>query len=321
MTTAEMALPVSAAPYLRQGLSVRKIMFYTLLALMFPAAAAVYFYGYRAILVMVTSMVTAVLTEYLVKKLRGREFIMDGSALVTGLLFALTLPPTIDLWIAVLGVVFAIAIVKEAFGGLGYYIFSPAMGARAFLAASFAKEMSTWIKPMGFAAERIITDIPLSEDFVWSWRLAARLALYKDMLFGNVAGNLGETSILLILIGAFILLAFKLIDWRIPVAYIGTVALLSLALGEDPVFQVLAGGLMLGVFFIATDPVTSPITHKGRIIFAVGCGLVTMVIRRFGTLPEGVYYGILFMNALTPLIDRFVKVKPLGFRKAVKSAA
>ncbi len=321
MTTVEREFQVSAAPYLWRGLSIRKIMFFTLLALLFPTAAGIYFYGYRAIWVIVTSMTAAVLTEYLCKKLRGRAFVMDGSSLVIGLLLALTLPPTLDLWMVALGAIFAVAVVRETFGGLGQNIFSPAMGARAFLAISFTKEMSTWIKPMGFAAEMVITEPPLGERFVWSWRWAARLALYKDMFLGNIAGDLGETSVLLILIGAIILLVFKLIDWRIPVTYLVTVALFSLIVGADPIFQLLAGGLMLGAFFIATDTVTSPITHKGRIIFTVGCGLVTVIIRLFGSLPEGVYYSILFMNAVTPLIDRFTKVRPLGLRKAVKSAA
>ncbi len=241
---------------------------------------------------------------------------MDGSAPLIGLLLALTLPPTINLWMVAVGAIFAIAIVKEVFGGLGHYIFSPVMGARVFLEASFVTEMSTWIKPMGFARDIIVTERPLSETFVWS---GTRFALYKDMFFGNTAGSLGETSAMLIMVGGILLLAYKLIDWRIPVAFIGTIAVLNLALGEDPIFQILAGGLMLAAFFIATDSVTSPITHKGRIIFGIGCGLFTLIIRQFAAAQEGVYYSVLFMNAIVPLLDRFIRTRPLGLRKVAKS--
>lgn len=321
MTTAKEELRVSAAPYLWRGMSVSKRMNLIFVALMFPAAAAIYYYGYRALFIMLTSVVSAVVTEYLVKKLRGKPFVLDGYAQVIGLLFALTLPPTVDLWIVAIGTIFAVGVVKEAFGGLGYHVFHPALAARAALAASFAT-MSVWIRPTGFSGDLIIAEAPLGESFVWSFRFGARMALYRDMLLGNVAGNIGETSVILILLGAIILLVFRLIDWRLPAVYLGTVVVLSLAFGADPAFQLLAGGLMLGAFFIAPDTVTSPVTHNGRIIFAVGCGLMTVIIRLFGTLPEGVYYAILFMNAVTPLIDRYVKVRPLGLpRKAVKKSA
>ena len=296
--TPEMDFKVSPSPHLWRGRSISKIMFFTLLALLLPTASGIYFFGYRALLVILVSVLFAILTEVLVKKLRGRPFIMDGSAIITGLLLALVLPPTIPLWMVAVGSIFSIAIVKEAFGGLGHNIFNPVLGGRAFLTACFSVEMTTWIKPMGFAADAIVTKIPLDESFVWSWRWVARFALYKG--------------------GA--LLALKIIDWRVPLAFVGTVAVLGLVMGADPIFQMLAGGLMLGAFFMATDPVTSPITHRGRIIFGIGCGVLTIIIRRFGGMPEGVYYAILFMNAVTPLIDRYVKVRPFGFQKVVKSA-
>lgn len=311
-----MELQISPAPYSRVSLSVQRIMSLTIVALLPATGAAIFFFGYHAISVIVTSVATALLTEYLVKKLRGRAFVMDGSAPLIGLLIALTLPPTIDLWMAAIGVIFAIAIVKEVFGGLGHYIFSPVMGAWVFLKTSFVAEMSTWIKPTGFAQDIIVAERPLSETFTW---LGTRFALYKDMFSGNTAGSLGETSAMLILIGGILLLAYKLIDWRIPLAFIGTVAVLSLALGEDPIFQILAGGLMLAAFFIATDSVISPITHKGRIIFGIGCGVLTLIIRHFAAAQEGVYYSVLFMNAIVPLLDRFTRARPLGLRKAVKS--
>ncbi|MFH1639187.1 MAG: RnfABCDGE type electron transport complex subunit D [Chloroflexota bacterium] len=310
---------VSPGPHLWCGLSVSKVMYLVFLSLLFPTAAAVYYFGIHALLVIITSVVTAVITEFLIKKLRGQPFVMDGSALITGLLLALTLPSSIELWMVALGAVFAIAIVKEAFGGLGHNIFNPALGARAFMSASFAAPMTTWLLPL--SADGVTTATPLADGFVWSARLAARLALYKDMFMGLRAGSLGETSALAILVGAAVLLVFQIIDWRIPVTYLGVVFVLSAISGSDPFMQLMAGGLLLAAFYMATDYVTSPLTYRGRIIFGIGCGLVTFVIRHFGGLPEGVCYSILFMNALTPLIDRYVKVKPYGFKKAVKNAA
>jgi len=307
---------VSPGPHLWRGLSTSKIMYIVVIALMFPTAAGVYFFGYHALSVIAVSIVTAVLTEYGIKKLRKRAFVMDGSAIVTGLLLALILPPTIPLWMVAAGSIFSVAIVKEAFGGLGHNIFNPALGGRAFMTASFSAEMTTWVLPMGFAADAITSATPLSERFIWE---GSKLSLYKELFLGNTNGSIGETSVLLILIGGLLLIALRIIDWRIPLVYIGTVALFTLVLGQDAIFHILTGGLMLGAFFMATDYVTSPLTHKGRLIFGIGAGILTVVIRRFGGLPEGVAFSILLMNAVTPLIDRYVKVKPYGLIKKVKS--
>jgi len=314
--TPERKFLVSPGPHLWRGLSTSKIMYIVVVALMLPTAAGVYFFGYHALSVIAVSIVAAVLAEYLVKKLRKRAFVMDGSAVVTGLLLALILPPTIPLWMVAVGSIFSIAIVKEAFGGLGHNIFNPALGGRAFLAACFSVKMTTWVSPMGFSADAVTTATPLSTSFIWE---GDKLSLYRDLFLGNTGGSIGETSALLILIGGILLLALGIINWRIPVAYIGTVALFTLALGGDAIFHILAGGLMLGAFFMATDYVTSPITARGRIIFGIGAGILTVVIRRFGGLPEGVCYSILFMNAITPLIDRYVKVRPYGLVKKVES--
>ena len=314
----ERALLISPGPHLWQGLSVSKIMYWVVYALLFPAGAAVYFFGQRALSVMGVSIGVAILTEFLCKKLRGRPFVMDGSAIVTGLLLALVLPPTIPLWMVALGAAFAIGIVKEAFGGLGHNIFNPALAARAFMSVSFSMEMTTWVKPMGFGVDAITTASPLSENFVWQ---ASNSSLYHAMFMGNTAGSLGETSALFILIGGALLLARGIINWRIPAIYIGMVALMALAFGEDPLFNILGGGLMLGAFFMATDYVTSPLTNRGKIIFSVALGLLTMIIRRFGGMPEGVCYSILFMNAITPLIDRYTKSRPYGLVKKVASVS
>jgi Na+-translocating ferredoxin:NAD+ oxidoreductase subunit D len=307
---------ISHAPHIWRGFSTSRIMYLVVIALLFPAAAAVYFFGYYAVYLMLICIVTAVLTEFVIKKLRKKRFIMDGSAVITGFLLALTLPPRLPLWMAALGSLFAIAIVKEAFGGLGYNIFNPALGGRAFLSVCFSKEMTTWVLPPYFNYDAVTGATPLSENFTYG---ADKISLYKDLFFGNTGGCLGETSAMLILIGALILIIFHIIDWRIPVFYIGTVALGSFIMGKDILFQILAGGLMIGAFFMATDYVTSPVTRNGRIIFGVGLGILTVIIRNFSNMPEGVTYSILIMNAFAPLIDRYIRVKPFGFYKKSKN--
>ena len=309
---------ISPGPHLWKGLSVKQIMYLVVLALLFPAGAGVYFFGYRALAVMGVSIGAAILTEYICKRLRGHTFVMDGSAVITGLLLALVLPPTISLWMVAVGSIFAVAIVKEAFGGLGHNIFNPALGARAFMSISFPKEMTTWVLPMGFRADAITTATPLSDSFVWQ---ADKVSLYQTMFFGNTGGCIGETSALFVLIGGAFLLGRGLINWRIPAVYIGIVALMALGFGEDPVFHILAGGLMLGAFFMATDYVTSPLTNRGRMVFAMVLGLLTMLIRRFGGMPEGVCYAILFGNAITPLLDRYLKTRPYGLVRKVAHAS
>ncbi len=310
-------LLISHAPHIWGGFSTGKIMFVVMFALLFPTAAAIYFFGYYAIYIILTSTATAVLSEFVIKKLRKKRFIMDGSAVVTGLLLALILPPRIPLWMVVIGAFFSIAIVKEAFGGLGYNIFNPALAGRAFLSVCFPKEMTSWIIPPHFNYDAITGATPLSDSFTYH---ADKLSLYKDLFFGNRGGSLGETSVMLILIGAAILLLLRIIDWKIPVLYIGVVALGSFLMGEDVLLQVMAGGLMIGAFFMATDYVTSPVTWKGRIIFAVGLGILTILLRNFSNMPEGVCFSILIMNAFVPLIDKYVRIKPFGFVRKKKNA-
>ncbi len=303
---------ISPGPHLWKGLSVSKIMYLVVLALMFPTGAAVYFFGYRALSVIGVSVATAVVTEYVCKKLRNRAFVMDGSAVVTGILLGLILPPTIPLWMVAVGSIFAIGIVKEAFGGLGHNIFNPALGGRAFMTACFSVEMTTWVLPMGFGADAVTSATPLSGSSVWQ---AGVPSVYQALFLGNTAGSIGETSALLIIIGGIFLVARGIINWRIPAIYIGMVALMAIALGQDPLFHILAGGLMLGAFFMATDYVTSPLTNKGKIIFSFALGAMTVMIRQFGGMPEGVCYSILFMNALTPAIDRYTKIRPYGLQR------
>ncbi len=311
-------LLVSPGPHIWRETSINRVMYTVIVTLLLPAGAAVYFFGMRAVFLIFGCVLGSVATEYGIKKLRKRAFRMDGSAIITGLLLALVLPPSFPVWMAVIGSVFAIAIVKESFGGLGHNIFNPALGARAFLTLCFPVEMTTWISPSGFSPDAVTTATPLSERFVWE---GSKTVLYGDMFLGNTGGSLGETSALLIIIGGMILIALKLIDWRIPVAYIGTVALFTLILGEDVLYYLLSGGLMLGAFFMATDYVTSPLTRRGKVVFGIGAGLITTVIRLYGGLPEGVCFSILFMNAVTPLIDRYLKTRPYGLVKKAKSGA
>jgi electron transport complex protein RnfD len=293
-------------------------MYLVIGALLFPTAGAIYFFGLYVLLMLATSVLAAVLTEVVAKKMRRLPFFMDGSAIVTALLFVLVLPPRTPLWVILVGSIFSIAIVKEAFGGLGYNIFNPALAGRAFVAVSFAGSLSRWIAPTtSWLADAVTTATPLSEAFTTS---LTKPELYKALFFGNVAGSVGETSALLILIGGAILLAFGIIKWHIPVFYVATVFVMSLIMGQDPIFHILAGGLMLGAFFMATDYVTSPLTTSGRIIFAVAAGVLVMLIRRFGNMPEGVNYSILLMNAFTPLIDRYTRPRSFGFVKAKRGA-
>ena len=205
---------------------------------------------------------------------------------------------------------------KEAFGGLGYNIFNPALVGRAFLTTCFAGLMTRYVLPTeSLIGDAVTSPTVLSESYVMTGSTAE---LYQSLFIGNVGGSIGETSALLIMIGGAILIITKIINWRIPLLYIGTVFVLTFALGEDPLFYVLAGGLMLGAFFMATDYVTAPLTNKGKAIFAVGCGFLTVCIRFYGGMPEGVAFSILLMNAFTPLIDRYTIPKPLGYIKPEK---
>lgn len=305
-------LLISHSPHIWNRFSTSKIMYIFLATLIFPAAAAIYFFGLRAFWIIAASTVSAVFIEFIIKKARKKKFIMDGSALITGVLLALTLPPRIPIWMVVIGSAFSIAIAKEAFGGIGYNIFNPALAGRAFLAICFPAEMTRWYMPQNFGVDAVTSATPLSDSFVYE---GSRIVLYKNMFFGNTGGSIGETSALLIIAAFIFLIILRIIDWKVPFIFIATVAIFSLIWGDDVLFQVLAGGLMFGAVFMATDYVTTPVTNLGRAIFAVGCGLITFVIRKFGAMPEGVCFSILIMNGFMPLIDRYVKPKPFGFVK------
>ncbi|MEW6222973.1 MAG: RnfABCDGE type electron transport complex subunit D [Candidatus Hadarchaeota archaeon] len=299
-----MKLLVSSWPHIRDKITTRGIMLAVVIALLPATAFGVWSFGLQALLIVLTSVITAVATEFVAFKLMKQKPTWDGSAVVTGLLLALTLPPTLPLWTAAVGAVFSISIGKFAFGGLGRNIFNPALVGRAFLSISWPALMTTWVIP-GTATT---TATPLTGTTISN----------ANLFIGNVAGSLGEVSKFAILIGGLYLIVMKYIDWRTPLFYIGTVGVLTLALGQDPIFHMLAGGLFLGAFFMATDYVTTPMTSRGRIIFAVGGGSLVVAIRLFGGLPEGVAYSILIMNAFTPLIERYTRPRVYGTGKVKK---
>jgi electron transport complex protein RnfD len=309
---------LSASPHVRSALSTRRIMIDVLIALLPATACGIYFFGINALVTIFISVAAAIGTEALVQHLMKKKVtISDGSAAVTGLLLALCLPPLSPgyFYMPLLGSVFAIAIVKQCFGGLGYNFVNPALAARAFLMVSWPIAMTaSWIIP-----DAVSTATPLS---ALNPEVGGQLSPYLNMFFGNVGGSIGETSALALIIGAVYLLARNVINWRIPAVYIGVVALFTWIAGPDGLFKgdalyhVLAGGLMLGAFYMATDYTTSPMTNKGRVIFAAGCGVLTCVIRLWGGYPEGVCYAILIMNLAVPLIDR--KFRPRVFGGAVK---
>jgi electron transport complex protein RnfD len=288
-----------------------------LIALIPAWLAAVFFFGWRAVWLTAVCVGAAVLTEYLAALFfRRKNYLNDLSAVVTGLLLAFVLPPTLPLWAAAWGAVFAILVVKELFGGLGHNIFNPALSGRAFLLASFPLFMTSWTRP--FDVLTTATPLALAKtgqllDTVTSAAVQTgaveSVVHYWDLFWGNIAGSLGETSALALLLGAAYLLCRRVIDWRIPLGYLGTVALFMFLAGEDAVFHLLAGGLLLGAFFMATDYTTSPMTRRGKWIFATGCGILTSVIRLWGGYPEGVCYSILIMNMFVPLIDRWDEAK------------
>lgn len=310
----EQQLIVSSSPHVRANSSISKIMRDVVIALIPAVIAAAIFFGLKALFIIGVSIASAVLTEAFIEYITKKPItISDWSAVITGLLVAFNLPPTAPWWLAAIGSAFAIAIVKQLFGGLGYNFLNPALAARAFLLASWPVRMTTWIKP---GADAVSTATPLA--ILKGTEAAGNLPSLWDMFIGNIGGCIGETSTLALLIGAAYLLYKGVIKWRIPTIYIATVALLTWIIGPNgiftgqPLYHILSGGLILGAFFMTTDYVTSPVTPLGQIIMGLGCGIITTVIRLYGGYPEGVSYSILFMNVATPLIERYTVPKKFG---------
>ncbi|MEW9096194.1 MAG: RnfABCDGE type electron transport complex subunit D [Clostridiaceae bacterium] len=295
---------VSSSPHIRANDTTKSIMRDVVIALLPATFASVYFFKLQALLVILASVLSCVAAEYIWQKaLKRKVTIGDLSAVVTGLLLAFNLPPSVPLWIPVIGGFFAIIIAKQFFGGLGQNIVNPALIARAFLLASWPTPMTTW------TLDGVTTATPLA-----ALKAGTQAPGLMDVFLGNVGGCIGETSALALLIGGVYLIFKHVIDWRIPVTYIGTTFIITAIAGRagHPLYELFAGGLMLGAFFMATDYATSPITPIGRIIFGVGCGLLTGLIRIFGGYPEGVSYSILIMNLFVPLIERWTAPKIFG---------
>ena len=315
----EKLLVVSTSPHIFTREDTKKIMWNTVLSLLPPVLGALYFFGIRALWVILVSVISAVITEAIWLYLRKMPLSMslDGSQVITGILLALTLPPSIPLWMASLGSIFAIIFGKQVFGGIGQNIFNPALIGRAFLMAAFPVELTTWAVPhtgfpMHFDATTSATPLAL-------WKFSHQMTSYKALFLGNVGGSLGETSALLILIGFAFLVAKKYIDWKESVSYVVTVFvlggifwLINPSKYPDPLFHILSGGLMLGAVYMITDMVTSPVTSKGRIIYGIGAGILVILIRLFGGYPEGVMYSILLMNLTRPWIDRLTIRRRFG---------
>lgn len=304
---------VSTSPHIHSGESVPKVMWLVFAALIPAGIAGAIIFGVAAVKIIIISVLSCLFTEAVIQKLTHNKItIRDGSAALTGLLLAYNLSPRLPFWMPLLGGIFAIAIAKHAFGGLGANIFNPALAARAFLLTSWPKQMTEFYKP--FSADAVTTATPLTilkEGM--SKNLSEAGLSYWDLFLGRHAGCIGEVCILALLIGAAYLLWKQYIWWQAPAGFILTVGLLSSFKG-DFIFSILSGGLILGAFFMATDYVTTPITKKGQLVFGIGCGLITFVIRKFGGYPEGVSYSILMMNAAVPLIDRYIRPRRYGVK-------
>ncbi len=318
---AQHQLIVSVSPHIKSEETVSQIM-WTVSAALLPAfLASAYFFGPRGLIVQLVTIASCLAFEAFSQKVVNKPVTLsDGSAFLTGLLLAFNLPANIPLYVPIVGSSVAISITKHLFGGLGYNIFNPALVGRAFVLISWPRQMTTWMAPVSsFTSVDVVSQAtPLNvakldgmakllEQFDGS-----KIQLYKSLLMGQISGSLGETSALLILIGGLFLLFKKYITWHVPVPFIATVVIVALVTGNDPVFHLLAGGLMLGAFFMATDYVTGPATRRGQIVFGVMCGLLTMLIRLKGGYPEGVMFAILIMNCFAPLLDRRLRTTTFG---------
>lgn len=330
MSDNQPAWMLSSSPHVHSGDSVQRIMADVLIALLPAVGVSVYFFGLHAVRLLAVCVAACVVSEFAARRIMRRASSLgDLSAVVTGVLLAMNLPPGLPSWMAIVGSVAAIVLAKQLFGGLGYNPFNPALVGRVFLLISFPVAMTTWLAPGSFlGADAVTTATPLG---AWKTALSAGGAPpdfaathgLRDLFVGRQAGCIGETSEIALLLGAAYLLARRVIAWQVPVFYLGTVAVFTAILyatdhatNLSPAFHLATGGVVLGACFMATDMVTTPITRKGLAVFGVGCGVLTVLIRKWGGYPEGVSFAILVMNAFTPLIDRFTRPRVFGRPKA-----
>ncbi|MDP4240091.1 MAG: RnfABCDGE type electron transport complex subunit D [Bacteroidota bacterium] len=314
-------LIISPSPHVHSGDTISNKMIGVFIALLPAYVAGLYFFGLGALIISVTAVLSCLLFEYLIQRfiLKGPVTITDGSAALTGLLLAFNLPSNLPVWIVIIGSLVAIGIAKMSFGGLGNNPFNPALVGRVFLLISFPAQMTTWPKP-----------VPWNPAYLDAVTAATPLALLKgqiteipsalNLFLGNMGGSIGEVSALALLIGFIYLLIRKIITWHIPVSILFTVFVFTGILHYTnpetyigtPVFHLLTGGILLGAIFMATDYVTSPMNPRGMLLYGLGIGVITVLIRVFGSYPEGVSFAILIMNAFTPLINKYIKPKRFG---------
>ncbi len=333
MTQPDRTLLLQSAPFLRRGLTTPRLMLEVAIGLTPVALASIYFFGVSAVLVLVSAMAGAVATEWLLGRGRpGRISLLDNSAMLTGAILALTLPPAVPMWMAFLGGAISIGLGKAVFGGLGQNLFNPALVGRAFMQAAFPTVMTTWSAPSAgstwWTPRPGNLALPFMHGGVDAVTTATPLGLMKfekvstelaPLLFGNTAGSLGETCAVLILVCGIVMALRRLFDWRIPTAILLSVAVLSSipwllnrATHPNPLFMLTSGGLLFGAVYMATDPVTSPVTSRGAWLFGAGVGALVVLIRLWGGLPEGVMYAILLMNAASPLLERATQPRAFG---------
>lgn len=311
---AETMYTVSSSPHIRDNSSVQSIMRDVIIALLPATVAGIYFFKLPAVLVILTAVISCVASEWVWCKLtKGANTTKDLSAVVTGLLLAFNVPPSIPLWMVVIGSVFTMIVVKALFGGIGQNIVNPALAGRAFLLASYPVAMTTWTNPVdGTTGATPLAILKGAEA------TGAQLPSLAQAFMGQVGGCIGETSAIALLIGFAYLLYRRVITWHIPVFYLGTILVLGTIMGRGDLgamaglYEIMVGGVMLGGIFMATDYTTSPMTTKGKIIFAVAAGALAMIIRMWGGYPEGCSYSILIMNLFVPLIDKYVKQRVFG---------
>lgn len=326
---------ISPSPHIHSGDSVEKNMYRVLIALLPAFLVSVVYFGVGALVVTFIAVLGCVLTEYTIQRMMKAPItITDGSAALTGLLLAFNLPANLPWWIILLGAVFSIGVVKMSFGGLGSNIFNPAIAGRVFLLMSFPVQMTSWPKPKVFNftftdVETGATPLALIKEAAKEGRLyeiTDRFGLFMDMFMGEIGGSIGEVSGIALLLGGIYLIWKKVITWHIPVSILLTVIVFStfLMLYDNnayagPIFHIFSGGMLLGAIYMATDYVTSPMSKKGMIVYGIGVGLISILIRVYGAYPEGVSFAILIMNAVTPLINVYLKPKRFGHTKSVKS--
>ncbi len=307
-------LIVSPSPHDENFVKTHSIMLQVIMALMPALGVSIYIFGPRVVPLTAVCVGSCILFEYVCRRLMKRDnTIGDMSAAVTGLLLAMNLPVTAPYWMAVVGSFVAIVIVKQLFGGIGQNFANPAITARIVLMVGFPT-INHWIKPLEYDYDAVSSATPLVLA-----KKGEELPSYLDMFLGKTGGSLGETCALALLLGGLYLAARKIISLAAPLSFIGSLFIFSWIAGDDPLYQILAGGVFLGAFFMATDYATTPITQKGKVVFGLGCGIITFVIRHFGSYPEGVSFSILLMNVLTPYIEELTRNKPFGAKEVQKN--